>query len=33
MLKAMNVHAEFWDETVTTEVFMLNHSYTRSVEG
>jgi hypothetical protein len=33
MLKGMGVSARFWGEAVSTAVFLLNRSYTRSVEG
>jgi hypothetical protein len=33
MLKGMGVPAHFWGEAVSTAVFLLNRSYTRSVEG
>jgi hypothetical protein len=33
MLKGMGVPARFWGEAVSTAVFLLNRSYTRSVEG
>jgi hypothetical protein len=33
MLKGMGVPGRFWGEAVTTAVFVLNRSYTQSVEG
>jgi hypothetical protein len=33
MLKAISVPAKFWGEAVTTAVFFLNWSYTRSMDG
>jgi hypothetical protein len=33
MLKGMGVPARFWGEAVSTTVFLLNRSHTRSVEG
>jgi transposase InsO family protein len=33
MLKGMGVPAHFWGEAVSTAVFLLNRSHTRSIEG
>ena len=33
MLKGMGMPARFWGEAVTTAVFVLNRSFTRSVDG
>jgi hypothetical protein len=33
MLKGMGVMDGFWGEAVSTDVFLLNRSYTRSIEG